>query len=166
MTGAAKATIQAALKAHRVGTGFKCKAGCDVDLTRTSITSHQADQIVTLLSLDDLPGSTIPARATDPVTSHKATKSLGVRAGTQRHHLLRGFRMLGEDGGTDEQAMATVPASVNPMSEYAKRCSELREAGQIEPTGQVRKGASGMERIVSRITERGLATLTRLEETR
>lgn len=102
---------------------------------------------------------TIPARNTDPGTSHAATEEIKVRAGTQRAKLLTVFRhggFFGVDGLTDEQAMEGA-VGVSPTSEYAKRCSELREAGFIEPTGETRRGASGMERIVSRITDKGRA---------
>lgn len=102
---------------------------------------------------------TIPARSTDPGTSHAATEEIKVRAGTQRARLLAEFataHRAGENGLTDEQAMECA-IGVSPLSEYAKRCSELREAGFIEPTGETRRGASGMERIVSRITDKGRA---------
>lgn len=100
---------------------------------------------------------TIPARSTDPVTSHKATEEIKVRAGTQRARLLEAFGWAAAEsflGLTDEEA-AIWADGVSVQSEYAKRCSELREAGFIEPTGKTRRGASGMERIVSRITDKG-----------
>jgi hypothetical protein len=85
------------------------------------------------------PGRVIPSRATDPVTSHKAAAAVTVKAGSQRAALLTAFWLMdrdapGIDGATDEEAMRMAgPTLVNPLSEYSKRCSELREAGLIEP---------------------------------
>jgi hypothetical protein len=108
-------------------------------------------------------GRTIPARRTDPGTSKQATDSIKDRAGSQRARLLAAFARNATDhvvdGLTDEQA-ARVAEDVSLSSEYAKRCSELREAGLIEPTGETRPGASGAARIVSRITPAGSKVLT------
>jgi DNA-binding PadR family transcriptional regulator len=60
------------------------------------------------------------------------------------------------DGLTDEQAMGCA-YDVSPTSEYSKRCSELREGGFIEPTGETRAGSAGPQRIVSKITDKGRA---------
>lgn len=98
----------------------------------------------------------IPSRTTDPATSHAAARTITVKAGTQRAKLLKAFMLFDVFGGTDEQAMIACQSyGVSPSSEYSKRCSELREAGLIEPTGETRTGASGHQRIVSRITEAG-----------
>lgn len=114
------------------------------------------------LSIDDALADVIPSRSTDPVTSHAAAREVKVRAGTQRAWLLRSFarsqRRKGDDGGlTDEEAMNYATPFVSPTSEFAKRCSELREGGFIEPTGETRAGSAGPQRIVSRITEKGKA---------
>jgi hypothetical protein len=101
-------------------------------------------------------GRTIPARATDPGTSHKATANIQIKAGTQRTLLLQAFDGLQD--ATDEEAMENAQG-VSASSEYAKRCSELREAGYIEPTGDERPGNSGQARIVCRITDAGEAAL-------
>lgn len=101
----------------------------------------------------------IPSRNTDPTTSHQAAKAITVKAGTQRAHLLAAFAELVD--GTDEEAMARAEW-VSPSSEYSKRCSELREVGMIEPTGETRPGRSGQARIVSRITPKGLNWLTEM----
>lgn len=103
-------------------------------------------------------GHTIPAKTTDPATSHSATNVGAIRKGTQRYLLLGAWAFYGEEGLTDEEAMILADG-VSPMSEYAKRSSELRDAGLIIPTGETRPGASGTERMVSRITELGQATL-------
>jgi hypothetical protein len=103
-------------------------------------------------------GRTIPSRNTDPGTSHAAARSVSVRAGTQRAKLLLTFYVDGQlaekPGLTDEEAME-MSEGVSPVSEFAKRCSELRDAGLIEPTGETRKGNAGVDRIVSAITDKG-----------
>lgn len=105
---------------------------------------------------------TIPARSSDPETSHAATAAITVRANTQRAYLLAAFVHYDHDLGlTDEEACHRAP-DVSLGSEYAKRCSELREAGLIAPTGAVRRGASGMARIVSRVTPAGRRVLAAL----
>jgi hypothetical protein len=112
-------------------------------------------------------GRIIPARNTDPSTSDKATKGLTMRANSQRSKMLAAFAGFGTEGATDEQAMEAA-IGVSPLSEYAKRSSELREAGLIEPvrtdTGAVvtRKGGQGAQRIVSRVTDEGRKVLALL----
>lgn len=106
----------------------------------------------------------IPSRTTDPATSHAAAREIKIKAGSQRARLLQAFaeepefrRAMGWadlDGMTDEEAMEAAKG-VYERSEYSKRCSELREAGYIEPTGETRTGSSGLQRIVSRITDKG-----------
>lgn len=106
----------------------------------------------------------IPSRTADPATSHAAAREIKVRAGSQRGYLLVSFArkdVLDGGGLTDEEAMV-VSAFVHQSSEYSKRCSELREAGYIEPTGETRTGSSGLQRIVSRITEKGRAAVKEL----
>jgi hypothetical protein len=115
------------------------------------------------LSIDDL-GDVIPSRSTDPDTSHVATAEIRVKAGSQRARLLAAFHDVDvrinlsglHEGLTDEEAMGYA-IGVSPGSEYAKRCSELREGGFIEPTGETRAGSAGPQRIVSRITPKGRA---------
>lgn len=106
---------------------------------------------------DDALADVIPSRATDPETSHAAAREIRVKAGTQRARLLDAFSMWTHAGATDEQAMLSTDGSVSPTSEYAKRCSELREGGFIEATGETRAGSAGPQRIVSRITPKGRA---------
>lgn len=102
------------------------------------------------------------ARTTDPRTSHQWNPN-GMRVGTQAHRLLQTFGRWPDDGLTDEQAMEK-SEGVSPLSEYAKRCSDLRTAGLIRDTQRDRKGASGLDRIVSEITDKGRAVLARLEQ--
>lgn len=118
---------------------------------------------------DDSEPRTIPSRSTDPATSHAAVRAITVKAGSQRARLLQAFMdsyrieissWQGHfpSGLTDEEAMDRA-VGVAPRSEFSKRCSELREAGYIEPTGETRPGSSGLQRIVSRITDKGRAAV-------
>jgi len=99
------------------------------------------------------------ARATDPRTSHEAAETaLTTRAGSQRHKLWQAFKWSLDL--TDEEA--AVKAGISLTSEYATRCSELRNAGYIRDTGAERVGASGSRRIVSQITDLGHQEYDRL----
>lgn len=102
-------------------------------------------------ALDVQPGR---HRHTDPSTSVEGATSVAYRAGSQKALLLTAYRSH-PDGLTDEEAaqIAGVPLG----SEYAKRCSELRDAMLIVPrvnpaTGEplTRAGRSGVSRIVCR----------------
>lgn len=115
----------------------------------------------------------IPSRSTDPVTSHKAAAAITVKAGSQRAKLLDAFMDSYKteisswqghfpSGLTDEEAMNRA-LGVSPSSEFSKRCSELREAGLIEATGETRPGGSGHQRIVSKITDKGRAVVRGLQ---
>lgn len=110
------------------------------------------------------PAGTGPAaRKADPRTSQSAAAAArSTRAGSQRHKLLAAFAHAPQRGMTDEEAMEFAQG-VTPTSEYAKRCSELRAAGWIEDSGEDREGGAGLPRIVSKITEQGLAALRRIE---
>lgn len=132
--------------------GFVCPSAC------ARFTAAIAGQ----LTIDDI-GDVIPSRNTDPATSHAAAAEIKIRANSQRALLLQAFslhyrsRLSGEYRGlTDEEAMEWAEG-VSPTSEYAKRCSELREGGFIEPTGETRAGSAGPQRIVSKITDKGRA---------
>jgi hypothetical protein len=107
------------------------------------------------LSIEDALADVIPSRTTDPETSHAAAREIRVKAGTQRAYLLYSFFKFPQ-GLTDEMAMECA-LYVSDRSEFSKRCSELREGGFIEPTGETRAGSAGPQRIVSRITEKGKA---------
>lgn len=110
-----------------------------------------------LARLSGGPADVIPSRATDPETSHAAAREIRVKANSQRAYLLESFYRWHVKGGlTDEEAMMWSD-HVNAISEFSKRCSELREGGYIEPTGETRAGSAGVERIVSRITDKGRA---------
>ncbi len=89
------------------------------------------------------------ARLSDPITSHMAAYDVQERALTQKDRLLAAFAAHPE-GLTDEEA-ATI-AGLPIRSCWWKRCSELREAGLIEHTEQMRLGSAGCNQLVSRIT--------------
>jgi hypothetical protein len=123
------------------------------DTTATSNVTHAcagpACQVCALP--DDQPGR---ARRTDPATSQAAGKDAAYRAGSQKALLLTAFTSH-PDGLTDEEA--AIIAGVSLTSEYAKRCSELRDAMLIVPrinpaTGEplTRVARSGLQRIVCR----------------
>lgn len=143
--------------------------------TNLAFTPDEVDDIVTKLAANGyyvapiIPAGVNPgARISDPETSKKAAGEIKLRAGTQRTILLQAFNadyFNGGNGLTDEEAMEH-SEGVSAMSEYAKRCSELREAGWIEPVTLIgtsspatRKGNSGQDRMVSQITELGRAAL-------
>lgn len=113
---------------------------------------------------------TIPARSTDPHTSHAATTAIRVKAGTQRHRLLAAFAQDAAEAGLTDEEAADLADGVPYRSEFAKRCSELRMAGFIElclyagtSSPVTRKGVAGQERIVCQITDAGRAAVRRAE---
>jgi hypothetical protein len=135
------------------------RCGAEVDGPLLNLDEGAAEQLTVYDALADV----IPSRSTDPVTSHAAAREIRVKAGTQRARLLEAFAQADQNeyhshGGslTDEQAMERAHA-VSPLSEFSKRCSELRQGGFIEPTGETRAGSAGPQRIVSRITGKGRA---------
>lgn len=107
------------------------------------------------------------ARSTDPRTS-QGNITYTMRANSQRHRLLKAYEAVNPhgidgigQGLSDEEAMEAAEG-VRHDSEYATRCSELRNAGWIIDTGADRKGATGTPRIVCRITDAGRVELRRL----
>jgi hypothetical protein len=94
------------------------------------------------------------ARDRDPITSKAAAAR--VRPGSARHRLLVAHRD-NPTGLTDEEAADI--AGLSLASEYATRCSELRNYGLIEDTARTRPGDAGTHRMVRRITARGHTVL-------
>lgn len=90
------------------------------------------------------------SRRDDPETSHEA--ALRVRPGSARYVLLEAH-LAHPAGLTDEEAAEI--AGLALVSEYATRCSELVRAGYLVDTAITRTGASGMSRMVRRITIAG-----------
>lgn len=111
---------------------------------------------------------TIPSRTSDPETSRKAEPG-PIRAGSQRHRLLAAFGQESAAAGLTDEEAADLADGVPYRSEFAKRCSELREVGWITVVTKLsdgapltRAGVSGQQRIVSAITDAGRAALARL----
>ena len=94
------------------------------------------------------------SRSTDPETSKTATASLTVRAGSQRHRLLQTYAAA-LSGLTDEEAGNASGLAQLPKCCYWKRCSELRQAGYIAPTGDTRLSSAEERQQVCRITDTG-----------
>jgi hypothetical protein len=97
-------------------------------------------------------------RNTDPETSRQATVNLTVRAGSQRHRLLHAYATA-VWGLTDEEAGNATGLTDMPRCCYWKRCSELRQAGYIQPAGRTRASTAGEQQQVCEITEAGRRAL-------
>ena len=88
------------------------------------------------------------ARDADPVTSHRGHDRVAPKRGTLMREALALYRVY-RNGLTDAEVEAyTMKRGV------WKRCSDLRNAEFIEPTGEVRDGQR-----VCRITDAGLRAL-------
>jgi len=95
-------------------------------------------------------------RRNDGATSKAGAQSLTVRAGSQRHLILSRYAL---EALTDEEAGRMSGLSSLPKCCYWKRCSELRQAGYIKPTGETRVSSAGVEQQVCRITIEGRQVL-------
>jgi len=109
--------------------------------------------------MKDLQLSFPTARNTDPITSHKAGDGLKIRAGTQQWFLLNAFLEHPVFGMTDEEAGVFTGLANLPRCCYWKRCSELRQAGYIEPNGEERLSTVGNKQQVCIITKAGRKAL-------
>lgn len=98
------------------------------------------------------------ARTHDPDTSHCAAETVRPRRGGMLAALLAAYAAAGT-GYTDEEAASAARLPLG--AGYWKRCSDLRNAGYIKPTGVMRPGASGLAREVCAITDRGRTAATR-----
>ena len=97
-------------------------------------------------------------RRNDGATSEAGSKAMTVRAGSQRAILLAVY-----DSNvylTDEEAGNASGLSMLPKCCYWKRCSELRQAGYIRPTGKTRTSSAGVEQQVCEITDEGSRVLS------
>lgn len=92
-------------------------------------------------------------RNTDPVTSVEAAADVKPRRVSQAMLLLAEY--LHRDGLTDEEAGLFSGLAQRPKCCYWKRCSELRAAGLIIPTGETRLSSAGSMMQVCAITEEG-----------
>ena len=99
---------------------------------------------------DDLP----LFRNTDPETSAMGAQDVKPRRQTQALRLLAEYAH--RDGLTDEEA-ALFAGLIK--TGYWKRCSDLRTAGYIIPTGETRLGSQGSLMRVCAITEAGREAL-------
>jgi hypothetical protein len=94
------------------------------------------------------------ARTDDPLTSHKAvTKTNTIRWGTQCYRLLAEYVRLGPL--TDEEAAVAAGLTATARSPW-RRCSDLRQAGYIMPTGTERISTAGSPQRVCVVTNKGL----------
>jgi hypothetical protein len=101
-------------------------------------------------------------RRDNGATSGAGAKAMTVRAGSQRA-LLLGQYFMSEDL-TDEEAGRLSGLDRKPKCCYWKRCSELRQAGYIQPTGETRMAWTGVIQQVCRITEAGVLALGESEQ--
>ena len=95
-------------------------------------------------------------RRKDGATSGAGAKAMTVRGGSQRHLILSRYAL---EALTDEEAGRMSGLSSLPKCCYWKRCSELRQAGYIKPTGETRVSSAGVEQQVCRITIEGRQVL-------
>lgn len=100
-------------------------------------------------------------RGGDTATSRAPLPSLAVRAGSQRHKLLKQYAAA-PYGLTDEQAGQVSGLAELPRCCYWKRCSELRQAGFIASTGITRPSTAGEAQQVCVITDAGREALASL----
>jgi hypothetical protein len=85
-------------------------------------------------------------------TSKRAARNIAPRTGSQRRTLLEAYA----DGPlTDEEAGQWTGLADLPRCCYWKRCSELRQAGWIAPTGETRLSTAGERQQVCEITLTG-----------
>lgn len=103
-------------------------------------------------------------RADDPATSRLGAEAVTMRAGSQRARLLAvygGPFAARHDGLTDDEAAGYAGLLTARSLGYWKRCSDLRRAGLIAPTGELRRSPeTGELRQVCAITAAGRAALT------
>jgi len=92
------------------------------------------------------------ARTSDPETSHRAAKSVKFRASSQQARLLVAYDCASLRGLTDQEAGEMTGLINQPGCGYWKRCSDLRRAGYIVPTGETRTSSAGEQQRVCVIT--------------
>lgn len=96
------------------------------------------------------------ARATDPVTSKESAKEVQVRAGSYRAQILAVYITAQGIALTDVQASRL--AKMPDRSCWWKRCSELRQGGYIEDTGEVfHDPETDKDVMLCRATEKGFS---------
>jgi hypothetical protein len=95
------------------------------------------------------------ARASDPDTSHEAVASIDISA--QAFRILRSYR----NGRPMLDVEAYQLAGFPPHACDGQRCSDLRNAGYIERTGDRAITPSGKRGYLCKITWSGIAYLAR-----
>lgn len=96
----------------------------------------------------------VPARRADPPTSVAAGRSVRLRAGSQKAVLLLAYAAA-SGGLTDDEAAEAAGLLQKPGACWWHRCSDLRSAGLVAPTGEHRMGRAGELRMVCAITGDG-----------
>jgi hypothetical protein len=104
---------------------------------------------------DDLP----LFRSTDPATSRQGAQDVLPRRDSQQGQLLRVYGENRIYGLTDEQAGNLSGLAQKPKCCYWKRCSELRQKGLIEDTGNEALSSAGSSMMVCRLTAKGAELL-------
>jgi hypothetical protein len=104
---------------------------------------------------DDLP----LFRSTDPATSQQGAKDVLPRRDSQQGQLLRVYGTHRINGLTDEQAGDLSGLAQKPKCCYWKRCSELRQKGLIEDTGNEAMSSAGSPMMICRLTAKGAELL-------
>jgi hypothetical protein len=104
---------------------------------------------------DDLP----LFRSTDPATSRQGAKDVLPRRDSQQGQLLRVYGAHRILGLTDEQAGDLSGLAQKPKCCYWKRCSELRQKGLIEDTGNEAMSSAGSPMMICRLTVKGAELL-------
>jgi hypothetical protein len=89
-------------------------------------------------------------RTSDPATSLAGAHDVAYRAGSQKARLLAAYVDAYPAGLTDEEAAKIAGLYELRTASWWKRCSELRDTGEIVPTSETRRGESGSERMVCR----------------
>jgi len=104
----------------------------------------------------------LPARKSDPSTSHAAAASAGLRTTSQKAQLLLAYAKHPMLGLTDEEAGIETGLR-RPGVCWWKRCSELRQMGLIRATEDMRQSQMGEMQQVCVITGDGLKVAESLD---
>ena len=133
---------------------------CALDARASTLVATSATISVTDAEFDLFSDAAL-ARSSDPQTSKDAAKAMRIRSASQKAALLREYAdpAIFNAGLTDEEA-GRLSGLDRQGAGYWKRCSELRKAGYIVKTGDVRQGSTGMAQDVCVITQAGLAALS------
>ena len=95
-------------------------------------------------------------REPDRPTSVQGARDVKHRRTSQAMRLLAEYK---KGDLTDEEAAVRSGIAALPKACYWKRCSDLRSAGYIVPTGATRIGSAGSAQMICAITPEGLKAL-------